>query len=241
MPAPDHAMRDSLHPDDPADERLAAPRVPQRLAARRDDILQAARQLFTAEGVGPVTAGRIAKQAGISPGNLYYWFPNKEEVVRALFREWLAMSVIDGDLPQEPARLLALLWERAGAQQLINADYAFFQRELATVLQRDPVLAAAYQVVYAARVEQFTALAERLIAAGLLRQSEPPATVAALVRVLWLVAETAGPFARAIGDPVLDAAALTRAVLAPFLTDSGRAAVGIDVPQTAGTAGSGRV
>lgn len=64
------------------------------------------------------------------------------------------------------------------------------------VLESDPVLAAEYRAVYTERVEQFAVLAESLIAAGLLRPPEPPTTVRALVRVLWLVAETADPFAQ---------------------------------------------
>jgi len=205
----------------------ASARSPQRRADRRVEILQVARRLFAAEGVGPVTAGRIAKEAAISPGNLYYWFASKEDIVRTLFREWLAVSAIGAALPSDPPGRLALLWDRAGAQRRVNEDYAFFHRELATVLEGDPVLAAEYRAVYAERVEQFAALAESLIAAGLLRRPEPPTTVRALVRVLWLVAETADPFAHAIGDPELDATDLTRAVLAPFLTDAGRAALGI--------------
>lgn len=205
----------------------ATARSPQRRADRRVEILQVTRQLFAEEGVGQVTAGRIAKAAAISPGNLYYWFTGKEDIVRALFREWLAVSGIDAELPADPPGMLVALWRQAGVQQGVNAEYGFFHRELAMVLGSDPVLAAEYQAVYTTRVEQFAALAESLIAAGLLRRPEPPTTVRALVRVLWLVAETADPFADAIGDPQLDATGLTRAVLAPFLTGAGRAALGI--------------
>lgn len=200
-------------------------RAPRRRADRRVEILQVARRLFAAEGVGQVTAGRIAKEAAISSGNLYYWFASKEDIVRTLFREWLQLSAIGGELPADPVGMLAMLWRQADVQQRVNADYAFFHRELATVLKGDPVLAAEYRAVYNERVEQFVVLAESLIVAGLLRRPQPPTTVPALVRVLWLVAETADPFASAIGDPELDATELTRSVLAPFLSDAGRAAL----------------
>lgn len=205
----------------------SAPRAPQRRADRRVEILQVARRLFAAEGVGQVTAGRIAKEASISSGNLYYWFASKEDIVRTLFREWLRVSAIGVELPADPPGMLAMLWHRSDVQRQVNADYAFFHRELATVLESDSVLAAEYRAVYTERVEQFAVLAESLIAAGLLRRPEPPTTVRALVRVLWLVAETADPFARAIADPELDPTELTRSLLAPFLTDTGRAALAI--------------
>lgn len=204
-----------------------APRAPQRRADRRVEILQVARRLFAAEGVGKVTAGRIAKEAGISPGNLYYWFASKDDIVRTLFRELLQVSAIGAEPPADPAGILALLWRRAEAQQQLNAQYAFFHRELALVLESDPVLAAEYRAVYTERVEQFAGLAESLIAAGLLLRPEPPTTVRALIRVLWLIAETADPLARAIGDSELDATELSRSMLAPLLSDAGRAALGL--------------
>lgn len=162
-------------------------------------MLQVARRLFAAEGVGHVTAGLIAKEAGISSGNLYL-FASREDIVRTLFWEWLRVSAIDEKLPADPAGMLTRLWHRADAQRWVNTHYVFFHRELAMVVESDPVLAAGYRAVYTQRVEQFAVLAESLIAAGLLRPPEPPTTVRALVRVLWLVAETADPFAYASAD-----------------------------------------
>ncbi|MFT4030678.1 MAG: helix-turn-helix domain-containing protein [Protaetiibacter sp.] len=88
---------------------MASARSPQRRARRRAEILDAARRLFEAEGVGPVTIGRIARESGIGPGNLYYWFPSKEELVRALFREWVDESRIAAAIPDDPAVILAVL------------------------------------------------------------------------------------------------------------------------------------
>ena len=207
-------------------------RVPQRAARRRADILRTARRLFAADGVGPVTPGRIAKEAGISAGNLYYWFGSKAEIVRELFAQWIADSGLPGDLAEDPApapaHTLALLWGRIPAQHRINDDYAFFQRELLPLLNADPVLAEEYRRNHAARVDRFVELTEQVIAAGLLHAPRQPASVRELVDVLWLVAETAGPFARATGDGDLDATRLARAVIGPLLTDAGRAALALD-------------
>lgn len=208
-------------------------RVPQRAARRRADILRTARRLFAEEGIGPVTPGRIAKEAGISPGNLYYWFGSRTEIVHELFAQWIADSGLP-DLGQDPspdpADILALLWGRIPAQHRINEDYAFFQRELLPLLNAEPALAAEYRRNHAARVDLLVELTEQVIAAGLLRPPRPPATVRELVEVLWLVAETAGPFARATGDGGLDATRLARAVIGPSLTDAGRRALALADP-----------
>jgi AcrR family transcriptional regulator len=207
-------------------------RSPQRLARRRADVLQAARRLFAAEGIDKVSTSRIAREAGISPGNLYYWFPSKAEIIRALYRQWSEESRLPVLEPEaEPGRVLQLLWTRAGTQRQASAGFGFFQRDLFTLLHGDPVLAADYRRTYEARVAEFTALVETIIDAGLVRRPEPPATARLLVEVLWLVAETASPFADLVGAATGDPARLANAVVEPWLTDAGRAV--LDMPEVA--------
>lgn len=203
-------------------------RSPQRAAHRRADVLAAARRLFDQESIGAVTMGRIAQEAGVSPGNLYYWFPGKAELVRALFDEWRAASSIPVTAPDAPAAVLAMLWERSAAQQKASAEYGFFQRELFSLLHTDPVLAARYRSNYEARMREFVGLVELVIAAGYLRAPRPPVTVRELVHLRWLVAETAAPFGAAVASDDADAGTLARAVLDGWLTDAGRAELGID-------------
>lgn len=52
----------------------------QRIAS----ILDAAEVVFTEMGYDEATTNHIATQAGISPGSLYQFFANKEEIVQAL-------------------------------------------------------------------------------------------------------------------------------------------------------------
>jgi AcrR family transcriptional regulator len=54
----------------------------------RERILSAALQLFNANGVAQVSTNRIAAEIGISPGNLYYHFKNKEQIVERLFGQF---------------------------------------------------------------------------------------------------------------------------------------------------------
>ena len=51
----------------------------------RERILDAALALFNDSGTARISTNHIAAAAGISPGNLYYHFQNKEEIIRALF------------------------------------------------------------------------------------------------------------------------------------------------------------
>jgi AcrR family transcriptional regulator len=53
-------------------------------------ILAESLRLFNEQGEGNVATGTIATSLGMSPGNLYYHFRNKERIVEALFRRFEA-------------------------------------------------------------------------------------------------------------------------------------------------------
>lgn len=205
---------------------MTTPRSPQRLARRREDALEAARRLFQERGIAAVTTADVARAAGISLGNLRYWFGSRQDVVRALFERWAEESALPVGPDESPERVLAALWSRPDVQLRRDSAYAFLQRELLPLLHADPELAAVYRRSRDARVDALVGLADGLVAAGLVALPQHAAgrdTVRALVELLWLVGETAGPFAAAVGGS--DAATLSRALVSPYLTDAGRAAL----------------
>src|ERR1700731_3881711 len=55
----------------------------KRGALRVEEILHAAGTLFAERGYDRVTTHMIAAHAGISPGSLYQFFPNKEAITQA--------------------------------------------------------------------------------------------------------------------------------------------------------------
>ena len=62
----------------------AAPKRQARGEARIDQILLAAAECFGEHGYEATTTNRIAARAGISPGSLYQFFKNKEDIAHAL-------------------------------------------------------------------------------------------------------------------------------------------------------------
>ncbi|WP_167149474.1 TetR/AcrR family transcriptional regulator [Actinomyces sp. ZJ308] len=60
------------------------PRTHRPAAQRREEILDAAHALFTTKGFQPTTMEDILKVVGIAKGTLYYHFPGKEQILKAL-------------------------------------------------------------------------------------------------------------------------------------------------------------
>jgi AcrR family transcriptional regulator len=76
----------------PAQNRLRARKTPQqpRSFETRARILDAAREVFGANGYSAGTTNRIAEAAGLSIGSLYQYFPNKDAILVELVRAHLA-------------------------------------------------------------------------------------------------------------------------------------------------------
>ena len=60
----------------------AARRLPD--AERRERIIEAAERAFVRNGFHAATMQHVADEAGMSPGNLYRYFPSKEAIVEGL-------------------------------------------------------------------------------------------------------------------------------------------------------------
>lgn len=58
----------------------------------RRAVLDAALQLFASQGYRATTMREIAEQAGVSTGNVYHHFPDKERIFRALIDEYFAIA-----------------------------------------------------------------------------------------------------------------------------------------------------
>src|SRR4026208_2153143 len=60
--------------------------TPPETGSARDQILDAAEDLFARKGLGPTTIKEIGAAAGQSPALLYYYFGSKEELYRAVLQ-----------------------------------------------------------------------------------------------------------------------------------------------------------
>jgi AcrR family transcriptional regulator len=193
----------------------------------RQRVLSAALALFNERGTAHVTTNHIAARASLSPGNLYYWFRNKGEIIDVLVRQWMdEVERHAAEAHEQPAHVHAL-WDDLGRAAEIERRYEFVRREVVALLHDDARLAQAYRETYRRRLAAQLAYAKRLVAAGVLVEPEPPRTLEDLVLALWLIAEY-WPTHEALSPAPLDARRRDSgvrpllAVLMPYLTGSGR-------------------
>ena len=84
---------------------------PQQRRSREqvDRILAATRTLLAEGGIEAVTTVNIAREAGVSIGSFYQYFPNKKSVLIALYEEYLA-SLLTAVAMFDDEQHLALGW-----------------------------------------------------------------------------------------------------------------------------------
>ena len=208
--------------------RVRAPRRGATAASNptRRRILDAALALFNEQGTAQVTTNHVAAAAGLSPGNLYYWFRDKRDLVRALVEPWLKELERQGaEVHDLPANVHAL-WEDLGRTAALNRRYRFAARELLALVHDDADLARTVRASYRRRLAAQVAYARRLVVAGVLRPPVAPRTLDYLVTALWLVGEGWSAHLALILDDPDDVRAPSGvrpmlAVLTPYLTEQG--------------------
>src|SRR5438093_10868471 len=105
---------------------------------RREQLLDAALAVFSAEGYSSAKVSDIVGRAGVAQGTFYLYFRSKQEVVLALFERFQealleARRAADPAGPATPERLRAAVLEKTRA--ILRA--AFAQRPLAALFMTE--------------------------------------------------------------------------------------------------------
>ena len=104
--------------------------------ATREKILDTALTLFNKDGTAAVSTNHIAEAAGISPGNLYYHFHNKEEIIRELFQRLYMAWDTELQVSNPNTIQLEDINHIVEANYQIIWRYRFAYRELTALLRR---------------------------------------------------------------------------------------------------------
>lgn len=151
-------------------------------------ILQAALELFNTEGTAAVSASRIAERCGVSKGNLQYHFPNKRDVVFALFQNAVA-EMNAGWYRDHLAPTLEHMAAMFVRQLQLIVKYRFFYREQAGLLRQDPQLRRRYVENRERRLQVIEQFMQALARRGLMSLPSDPRRLRSIVEVTWILSE----------------------------------------------------
>ena len=106
----------------------------------KDKILAVALDLFNNEGESQVSSVDIASVMGISPGNLYYHYKGKDEIIRALFEDFEEeiCQVLKGPITESLALRDNWIYLYIIFEEIY--DFRFFYKNMSELLTRIPEL-----------------------------------------------------------------------------------------------------
>ena len=194
----------------------------------RERILDASLALFNAQGEPNVTTNHIADELEISPGNLYYHFRNKDDIVEHVFARYetrmdQALQVPEGRLPN-----LEDVWMQLHLVFECMWDYRFLYRDLVDILSRNRKLKMHFARILERAANSAAAVMHGLAQAGILRATPDEIRATAenilLVATFWLNFDFARNMRAGTGQEDL-ARGIYQVMLliAPFLRDAERA------------------
>ncbi|MFE8070559.1 TetR/AcrR family transcriptional regulator [Marinobacteraceae bacterium S3BR75-40.1] len=152
----------------------------------RDRILLTSLELFNERGERNVTTNHIAAHLNISPGNLYYHFRNKPDIIYQLFLEY--EKLVDHYLQVPEDRPLTVEDKVAYLETVFDGlwSYRFFHRDLEFLLDCDERLRRDYRAFTVRCLQAIVAILKGLRSGGILRE-QPDADFQSMALNVWLV------------------------------------------------------
>ena len=205
----------------------SVPKKPRRTAER---ILEVTLELFNRFGEPNVSTTVISAELKISPGNLYYHYPAKDELINTLFDRYEKaldelLRAADGVRNVEDAwlffhMLFELIWK-----------YRFLYRDLNDLLSKNRKLETHFQFVLKNKGRAVQSVLGGLARGNAVkidaREAEPVATAMVVVLTYWLSYEYVRDPRKAL-EPESAGPALARgayhvlSLLMPYLEPAGR-------------------
>ncbi len=197
----------------------------------RERILDLSLRLFNDFGEPNVNTTLIAEEMNISPGNLYYHFKNKDDIINCIFQQFEREIDRLLTVPQERKPNVEDAWLFLHVLFELIWKYRFFYRDLNNLLINNRKLELRFKELLAQKVQMARWLTEGLAAQNLLRATRAEidalATNMVVVATYWLSYEyVRNP--RHFSEPEVIGSALARgcyqvmALTAPYLLGDAR-------------------
>jgi AcrR family transcriptional regulator len=156
----------------------------------RERILELSLRLFNDFGEPNITTTVIADEMKISPGNLYYHFRNKDDIVNSIFVQFEGEIVRMLMVPAGRRSNMDDIWLYLHSMFELVWKYRFFYRDLNDLLSRNRTLELQFKAILAHKIALARQLCEGLRGEGALEagdvQIDAMATNMAVVATYWL-------------------------------------------------------
>ena len=156
----------------------------------RQRILDASLALFNEQGEPNVTTNHIADELEISPGNLYYHFRNKDDIIEHLFADFEARMDAALSAPEDRLPGLEDVWLQLHRVFECIWDYRFLHRDLVEILSRNRTLRLRFARILKRADEQAHGVLHGLLQAGVMRATaaeiDGAATNILVLATFWL-------------------------------------------------------
>ncbi|MEW6989809.1 TetR/AcrR family transcriptional regulator [Colwelliaceae bacterium 6441] len=195
----------------------------------RDKIIQASIELFNEQGERNVTTNHIAAHLSISPGNLYYHFRNKEDIILSIYEEYARNLLLD-TFPKVNPEMKPLdtiiLYMDAVFQALMK--FRFFYANLPVLLAKNPLLHEKYVEVQHTISKRLKEMLISLRNAEMMEFDDEElsdiVSILRLINTFWLSFHQTQNENTDINDSVfLDGVLKILVLLRPYITDSAKA------------------
>lgn len=168
------------------DKKRQTTTIADEFMKTRDKILLSSLELFNERGERNVTTNHIAAHLAISPGNLYYHFRNKSDIIYEIFLEYEKLVDFYLDIPQDRALTLDDLTFYLESVFDGLWSYRFFHRDLEYLLDTDPRLRKDYREFTNRCLSSIQEIFWKLTEAGIIELTSEDLRAAVSLNV-WLV------------------------------------------------------
>jgi AcrR family transcriptional regulator len=198
----------------------------------RDRILAVSLRLFNDLGEPNVTTTTIAEEMEISPGNLYYHFRNKDDIINSIFAEFEQEIERRLKLPVDRKATLEEVWGYLQYMSEFLWNYRFLYRDINDLLARNRLVEINFKRIVEQKKRFAMEMCQILIADGEMditpQQLDAVCTNMVVVATYWLSFQFV-QHPRQYNDPQAIRAGLhggsyhILAILAPYLRGTQRA------------------
>ena len=151
----------------------------------KDRILQISLQLFNERGERAVTTNHIAAELGISPGNLYYHFRNKQEIIKELMEQYQKETLDMLSLPDDRG---VNANDKIRYFQVLSSQlwaYRFLHRDVYHLVENNEDFRKIYPKFAGQVMQQGQKIYLAFVEAGLMQMTH--SEIEALIINIWIV------------------------------------------------------